>query len=90
MGLIACLSDASKLATGYAFAFFAISAPVGVIGVPQIREAFAEMRRRGSHILAQKEDLTTFYFPAWGRMLVWFVSCAVSGLSLKALGLCNG
>lgn len=71
--------------SGYAFALFVISAPVFVIGIPQIRDAFAEMRRRGDFILFQKGDLTTFYFPVWGRMLAWFASSAIAGLFMKAL-----
>jgi hypothetical protein len=37
--------------------------------------------------LASPDDFRLFYFPAWRRMFVWFISAATSLLVLKAFGL---
>lgn len=60
---------------------------LGIVGVPQLREAYREMRRRGSWTLLETGDLQQFYFPVWRRMLIWFVSCGVTALVCNVLGL---
>lgn len=60
---------------------------VGIIGIGQIREMYAERKRRSLGffgIMAEREDFTRFYFPAWGRMFAWFAAVVVTSLSLKA------
>jgi hypothetical protein len=37
--------------------------------------------------LISADDFRLFYFPAWRRMFVWFVSTVFSVLVLKALGI---
>ena len=85
-GVVARLVDTANLEGGYAVILFFISALGAVIGIPQIREIHAEHRRRGS-ARARMEDFPAFYLPAWGRMIVWFVSCVISAFTTKALGL---
>jgi len=67
--------------------FFA-SALLGVIGLGQIRSMHAERKKRGLGlfgIMASAEDFSRYYFPAWGRMFLWFLATVVTIFSLKAL-----
>lgn len=66
--------------------FFAVFL-IGAIGIAQIREMYAERRKRNLgffRIMTGREDFIRFYFPAWGRMFVWFAAVVVTLLSLKA------
>jgi|SRR5688572_19598097 len=59
---------------------------VGVAGVDQFREMRAERRKRGLGlfgIMAEPEDFSRFYFPAWGRMFLCFGATAAAIFSLK-------
>jgi hypothetical protein len=85
-GYVARLVDTANLQGVYAVIIFYISVLFAVLGVPQIREIYAEQRRRGS-VRVRKEDFPAFYLPAWGRMFVWFVACAISAFTIKAFGL---
>jgi hypothetical protein len=68
-------------------AIFFVSTLFGVIGLPQLREAFAECRARGALTLMRREDLHRFYLPVWGRMFMWFLSTAATGLIAKSMGI---
>lgn len=65
---------------------FFVTTFVGVIGIPQLRESYAEMKRRGAWTLNRREDLAVFYFPAWGRMAMWFVAVVLTSITAKAVG----
>jgi len=37
--------------------------------------------------MVSAQDFKLLYFPVWGRMLVWFIATAASGMLLSYLGL---
>ena len=70
------------------FIVFIFSVVFAVGGYSQLREMFAQRDRRGFPVvIGQEEFTTTFYFPVWGRMLIWFSACAVAAFASKAWGL---
>lgn len=87
IGTTARLCELAKLDGSLPLIVFVIVVPVAVIGIPQLREARAERRKRGSFTLSGKGDLATFYLPTWGRMFGCFLSAVASTLILRAVGL---
>jgi hypothetical protein len=86
MGVAIQLSEHKVIGGSIVLVIFMIVVPVGVIGIPQVREAREERRRRGSFTLTREGDLAKFYLPTWGRLFVWFASCSASVLLMKSLG----
>jgi hypothetical protein len=87
IGFATHATEAYHLGVAILILTFALSMLIAVIGIPQLRDANAEMKRRGCIALMQKSDLSAFYLPAWGRMLICFMTSVASILLLKALGL---
>jgi hypothetical protein len=67
---------------------FLAGALFGVIGLGQIRSMHEERKKRGLGlfgIMASSEDFSRYYFPAWGRMGLWFLATVVTLFTLQAL-----
>lgn len=78
MGAVAHVLEGGALDGSIVLILFLIGAPVAVIGLPQLREAQLERKRRGSLGLTQEGDLLKYYLPAWGRMFIFFGACILS------------
>jgi hypothetical protein len=62
------------------------TAIVGGGGIGQMREMNAERKKRGLDAfewMATKDDFTRFYFPVWGRMLIWFFSTIATSMAIQ-------
>ncbi len=86
MGATARATEITRMDGTLPLVIFVISAPVAVIGIPQLMEARAERRKRGVPVLLARGDAYRRYLPVWGRMFVWFGSSIATVLTMKAMG----
>lgn len=87
IGMAARVSELADLDGSVVLILFAAAVPLAVVGLPQLGEAYAERKRRGSIRLTRDGDLAKFYLPTWGRMFAFFGSCVISVVVMKRLGL---
>ena len=65
---------------------FLASNLLGVFGVVQMKEMFAERKRRGLGLfgtLAEHGDVRRFCFPIWKRMFVWLPSAVLGAITTE-------
>jgi hypothetical protein len=87
-GVIFISELSGKADMAFVLPVFFAGAFLGVIGLGQIRSMNAERKKRGLGvfgIMASPEDFSRYYFPAWGRMFLWFLATVVTLFTLKAL-----
>ncbi len=86
-GVVARYIDTARLDGIYGVVLFILTVPVGVLGLPQLREMYGEKRKRDAVTLTREQDFKQYYLPSWGRMFLWFAAASATAFLARALGL---